>query len=171
MMTDQRLHPSILDLLTYVADTKTSSFNPLCPTTQVSKLLLCVSALVYEAPKPSYGFEGVPSNAYPSAAFPAGGESYERQAGHKKAERARRAVELATSHIAGIALEHLGLEVEPLSVLSTQTSSLATAFWKPKENFIILAFKGTNPTEFSEWLIDFTNTYSDQVDYLKGYKG
>lgn len=62
-----------------------------------------------------------------------------------------------------------GLNYASVSELATNTSPVCGAFWHPDYNFIILAFKGTDPVEFKEWAIDFTFDYTDGRAWLPGF--
>lgn len=62
-----------------------------------------------------------------------------------------------------------GLKYSTISELATDTSPLCGAFWNPKYNFLVIAFKGTNPVEFKEWAIDFTFNYTDGRAWLPGF--
>ncbi|KDN47971.1 alpha/beta-hydrolase [Tilletiaria anomala UBC 951] len=67
----------------------------------------------------------------------------------------------ADAFICAMAREKLGLEYISLSELSTDTSAVCGMFFDPglQRNFIILAFKGTTPEAFVEWLVDFRYEY------------
>lgn len=45
-----------------------------------------------------------------------------------------------------------GLDFEPVSELNSTSSQFCGLFWDPKSNWIVVAFKGTGPIEFGEWL-------------------
>ncbi|CAG8651359.1 6308_t:CDS:2, partial [Paraglomus occultum] len=49
-----------------------------------------------------------------------------------------------------------GLRFYKLSELGTETSPFCGAFYSEKHNFIVIAFKGTTPTDFAEWAVDAT---------------
>ncbi|QRW26960.1 Lipase (class 3) [Rhizoctonia solani] len=55
-------------------------------------------------------------------------------------------------------LQSSGIEHEPVSELNGVGSAFAALFWHPKEPWIVVAFKGTSPTEFDEWVTDLTFT-------------
>jgi len=63
----------------------------------------------------------------------------------------------------------LGIKYATFSELNTQTSAVCGCFWDPKSNYIILAFKGTGPTEFVEWAADLSYEPVDAGDYIKGF--
>lgn len=63
----------------------------------------------------------------------------------------------------------LGLKYVTVSELNTKTSAVCGCFWDPKSNYIILAFKGTDPIEFNEWAGDFSYEPVDAGDYLSGF--
>ena len=65
--------------------------------------------------------------------------------------------------------EGLGIEYATVSELNSQTSSLCGCFWEPKSNYIIVVFKGTEPTEFVEWAKDFSYEPVDAGDYIRGF--
>ena len=64
----------------------------------------------------------------------------------------------------------LGLEYEPVSELNSASSSYAAMFWDKRANWIVLAFKGTTPTEFDEWLTDFDITRVLAGRWVPGYQ-
>ncbi|PVF94692.1 alpha/beta-hydrolase [Serendipita vermifera] len=64
----------------------------------------------------------------------------------------------------------LGVEYEPVSELNSASSSYASVFWDKNSNWIVLAFKGTSPSEFDEWLTDFDVTRVEAGHHLPSYK-
>ncbi|KAF8610123.1 alpha/beta-hydrolase [Ceratobasidium sp. AG-I] len=62
-----------------------------------------------------------------------------------------------------------GIEYEPLSELNSVGSSFAALFWHPREPWIAVAFKGTSPTEFDEWVTDLTFTREDIGKWIPGF--
>ena len=48
-----------------------------------------------------------------------------------------------------------GIDFEPVSELNNTASAFCGLFWDPKSTWIVVAFKGTAPIEFGEWLSDF----------------
>ncbi|KIM20347.1 hypothetical protein M408DRAFT_82147 [Serendipita vermifera MAFF 305830] len=64
----------------------------------------------------------------------------------------------------------LGIEYEPVSELNSASSSYAAIFWEKRSNWVVLAFKGTSPSEFDEWLTDFDITRVHAGHRLPGYK-
>ncbi|KAJ9478904.1 Lipase_3 domain-containing protein [Pseudozyma hubeiensis] len=132
---------------------------------EVSKILMMISALVYER---NVG-------AYHKAARSAQrakklkkqvtcGRDVLTEAGREVGNHLGR----ADSKIRRVANEW-GLNYASISELATNTSPLCGAFWHPDHNFIILAFKGTDPVEFKEWAIDFTFDYTDGRAWLPGF--
>ena len=67
-------------------------------------------------------------------------------------------------------VERLGLEYEPCSELNSASSSYAALFWDKKMNWVVVAFKGTSPAEFDEWITDFDITRVDAGHRLPGYQ-
>jgi len=63
----------------------------------------------------------------------------------------------------------LGIKYAIVSELNSQTSAFCACFWDPKSNYIILAFKGTSPTEFVEWAGDFSYEPVDAGDHIRGF--
>jgi hypothetical protein len=51
--------------------------------------------------------------------------------------------------------DRFGLDFAPISQLGDTSLAFAGLFWDPKSNWIVVAFKGTGPLEFGEWLSDF----------------
>lgn len=64
----------------------------------------------------------------------------------------------------------LDVEYEPVSELNSASSSFAALFWDKRQNWVVVAFKGTSPAEFDEWLTDFDITRVAAGHRLPGYK-
>ncbi|KAL5636128.1 hypothetical protein ACGC1H_004819 [Rhizoctonia solani] len=62
-----------------------------------------------------------------------------------------------------------GIEYEPVSELNGVGSAFAALFWHPEEPWIVVAFKGTSPTEFDEWVTDLTFTREDISHWIPGF--
>ncbi|KEP50786.1 lipase [Rhizoctonia solani 123E] len=62
-----------------------------------------------------------------------------------------------------------GIEYEPVSELNGVGSAFAALFWHPDEPWIVVAFKGTSPTEFDEWVTDLTFTREDISHWIPGF--
>lgn len=71
--------------------------------------------------------------------------------------------------IRSIAGDKLGLRYSTVSELNSAGSALCGLFWDPRDTFIIVAFKGTTPTDFSEWSADFTFQLRDAGLWLRGF--
>lgn len=71
--------------------------------------------------------------------------------------------------IQGIARKQLGLEFLTVSELNSLGSSYCGLFWHPEDTFIIVSFKGTNPTDFMEWNTDFTFQMREAGQWLRGF--
>ena len=65
--------------------------------------------------------------------------------------------------------ENLGIKYATVSELNSQTSAICGCFWDPQSNYIIVAFKGTEPTEFVEWAGDFSYEPIGAGDYIRGF--
>ena len=63
----------------------------------------------------------------------------------------------------------LKIEYATVSELNSQSSAFCGCFWDPKSNYIIVAFKGTVPTEFVEWAGDFSYEPVEAGDYIRGF--
>lgn len=50
-----------------------------------------------------------------------------------------------------IARDNLGLQYTTISEMNSVGSAFCGLFWDPNDTFIIVAFKGTTPTDFAEW--------------------
>ncbi|QRW14667.1 Lipase (class 3) [Ceratobasidium sp. AG-Ba] len=66
-------------------------------------------------------------------------------------------------------LAESGIEYEPVSELNGVGSAFAALFWHPQEPWIVVAFKGTSPTEFDEWVTDLTFTREDIGMHIPGF--
>lgn len=132
---------------------------------EISKLLMMLSALVYERKVGAY---------HKAALLAQQGKKLNKQfmcddkvltdAGIDIGQK----VDFADSKIKRVAREW-GLNYASVSELATNTSPLCGAFWHPYHNFIILAFKGTDPVEFKEWAVDLTFNYTDGRGWLPGF--
>lgn len=132
---------------------------------EVSKLLMMLSALVYERDVGEY-HKAACSAHYSKKSkkqFMCGRDDL-TDAGRDL----RKKLDIADRKINQVANEW-GLHYASVSELGTNTSPLCGAFWNPDFNFIILAFKGTNPVEFKEWAVDLTFDYTDGRAWLPGY--
>jgi hypothetical protein len=67
-------------------------------------------------------------------------------------------------------VQRLGLEYEPISELNSASSSYAAAFWDKRSNWVVLAFKGTSPAEFDEWVTDFDILRVGAGRWVPGWK-
>lgn len=63
----------------------------------------------------------------------------------------------------------LGLRYSTVSELNSAGSAYCGLFWDPNSTFIIVAFKGTNPTDFMEWSTDFTFQPLEAGQWLRGF--
>jgi hypothetical protein len=63
----------------------------------------------------------------------------------------------------------LGLRYNTVSELNSQGSAFCGMFWDPASTWIILAYKGTSPTEFVEWTTDFSFTPRDAGHWIRGW--
>ncbi|KLO15955.1 alpha/beta-hydrolase [Schizopora paradoxa] len=68
-----------------------------------------------------------------------------------------------------IAMENLGLQYYPVSECNSLGSAFCALFWDPTDTFIIVAFKGTNPTDFKEWRTDFTFQMAHAREWINGF--
>ncbi|KAG8998846.1 hypothetical protein FRB93_013413 [Tulasnella sp. JGI-2019a] len=62
-----------------------------------------------------------------------------------------------------------GIEYEPVSELNSSSAAYCSMFWDKSANWIILAFKGTGPTDFAEWMTDLDYTMTHGGSWLKGF--
>ncbi|EIW74562.1 alpha beta-hydrolase [Coniophora puteana RWD-64-598 SS2] len=114
----------------------------------IAKVLLVISALMYERQKPRWS--GVML----------------RRAG---TARGRGNVKVSDWYIGKIA-KKLGLNYRAITEMNSG-STICGAFYSTSgsDNFIILAFKGTQPDEFGEWATDFSCNWAMGSEYLRGY--
>ncbi|GAC98530.1 hypothetical protein PHSY_006124 [Pseudozyma hubeiensis SY62] len=147
------------------ADAKPSSAEERNFDLEISKILMMISALVYERNVGAYHKAArVAQRVKHQKKQVTCGRDALTQAGSEIGNH----LGLADSKIRRVANEW-GLNYASISELATNTSPLCGAFWHPDHNFIILAFKGTNPVEFKEWAIDFTFDYTDGRAWLPGF--
>ncbi|KAF8588363.1 alpha/beta-hydrolase [Ramaria rubella] len=65
--------------------------------------------------------------------------------------------------------QRLGLRYNTVSELNSQGSAFCGMFWDPAGTWIILAYKGTSPTEFVEWTTDFSFNPRDAGHWVRGW--
>lgn len=63
----------------------------------------------------------------------------------------------------------LGVRYNTVSELNSQGSAFCGMFWDPESTWIILAYKGTSPTEFVEWTTDFSFNPRDAGHWIRGW--
>lgn len=68
-----------------------------------------------------------------------------------------------------IANDRLGLRYLTVSDMNSFGSSYCGLFWDPEDTFIIASFRGTNPTDFTEWNTDFTFQMREAGSWLRGF--
>ncbi|KAG8927417.1 hypothetical protein FRC01_007516 [Tulasnella sp. 417] len=61
------------------------------------------------------------------------------------------------------------LEQEPVSELASLSQAYASVFWDPTSNWMVVAFKGTDPRSFEEWTTDFTASFDSAHDDIPGF--
>ncbi|KIO27368.1 hypothetical protein M407DRAFT_191699 [Tulasnella calospora MUT 4182] len=66
------------------------------------------------------------------------------------------------------AAEH-GIQYEPVSELASLSQAYASVFWDPTSNWIVVAFKGTDPRSFEEWTTDFTASFDYAHNDIPGF--
>ncbi|GJJ13132.1 hypothetical protein Clacol_007382 [Clathrus columnatus] len=64
----------------------------------------------------------------------------------------------------------LGIRYNTVSELNSQASAFCGIFWDPASTWIVLAFKGTTPTEFVEWTTDFSFNPRDVGHWIRGWR-
>lgn len=104
----------------------------------IAKLLLVVSALMYERQRP----------------YPVG---------------CNRPDAVICDKFVIDAAKSYGLEYVAITDVGSISSAICGAFFSPNDNFIILAFKGTQPDDFHEWATDFSCDWTLATEYLRGY--
>ncbi|KAG8842661.1 hypothetical protein FRB96_004936 [Tulasnella sp. 330] len=62
-----------------------------------------------------------------------------------------------------------GLAFAVASELQTTSQAYCSLFWEPKGKWVVVAFKGTDPTSFDEWATDFTCTFVDASRDIPGF--
>ncbi|KZT37545.1 alpha/beta-hydrolase [Sistotremastrum suecicum HHB10207 ss-3] len=55
------------------------------------------------------------------------------------------------------------------SELNSVSSAFSALFWDAHSNWIVVAFKGTSPTEYDEWVSDFTYLLEEAGEYIRGF--
>ncbi|KAG8880849.1 hypothetical protein FRB98_004702 [Tulasnella sp. 332] len=67
------------------------------------------------------------------------------------------------------AKEH-GICFATASELKTTSQAYCSLFWDPTGTWVLVAFKGTDPTSFDEWTTDFTATFEDCSEDIPGFR-
>ncbi|EJD51153.1 alpha/beta-hydrolase [Auricularia subglabra TFB-10046 SS5] len=145
----------------------------------IAKLLLQCSAVMYERtsaplktalatntehhPTPGHRFDSNPDGAVPGALL--ANELGENAATAVSAQLHKHQEE---GNIIAFARKH-GLKYATVSELNSQSSASCGLFYHPDETFIILAYKGTSPEEFSEWASDFTFEPKHAGHWIRGF--
>ncbi|EJD51199.1 alpha/beta-hydrolase [Auricularia subglabra TFB-10046 SS5] len=62
-----------------------------------------------------------------------------------------------------------GLEYVTLSEMHSQSSATCGLFYHPQKAFIILAYKGTSPAEFAEWVTDLSFEPQCAGSWIRGF--
>lgn len=62
-----------------------------------------------------------------------------------------------------------GLEYVTLSEMHSQSSATCGLFYHPRKAFIILAYKGTSPSEFGEWVTDLSFEPQCAGSWIRGF--
>ncbi|PWN93835.1 hypothetical protein FA10DRAFT_291049 [Acaromyces ingoldii] len=104
----------------------------------VAKLLLVISALMYERQRP----------------FPVNSDDPNA---------------IICDHFVADIAQKYGLKYEPVTNVGSNSSAICGAFFSLNHNFIILAFKGTQPDDFNEWATDFSCDWAVAPEFLRGY--
>jgi len=65
--------------------------------------------------------------------------------------------------------EQLGIESAMVSQLNSFSTACAAVFWDHDANWIVVAFRGTSPTEFEEWVDDLKINQVDAGPWLEGF--
>ena len=71
--------------------------------------------------------------------------------------------------IESIAKEKLHLHYRTISEMNSPGGPMCGLFFDPNNSFIILAFKGTTPTDFLEWATDFTFQLQEAGKWIRGF--
>ncbi|KAG9025556.1 hypothetical protein FRB95_010060 [Tulasnella sp. JGI-2019a] len=67
-------------------------------------------------------------------------------------------------------VKRYGLRFAVASELRTTSQAYCSLFWQPEGKFVIVAFKGTDPTSFDEWATDFTAIFEDGSQDIPGFQ-
>ncbi|KAG8936111.1 hypothetical protein FRC03_011174 [Tulasnella sp. 419] len=58
---------------------------------------------------------------------------------------------------------------EPLSELATTSQAFCSLFWQAGGDWVVVAFKGTDPVSFEEWTTDFTASFVDASHLIPNF--
>ena len=75
--------------------------------------------------------------------------------GEATAQDVRDKLHAEDDHLSDFAAD-IGFQYSTISELNSQSSAFCGIFYDPNSNYMILAFRGTSPTEWNEWAADFT---------------
>lgn len=67
-------------------------------------------------------------------------------------------------------LGYLEINYEPVTELGDTSGAFCALFWDSYSNWIVVAFKGTGPIEFGEWLSDFNASLVSSGSYLDNFQ-
>ena len=157
-------------------DTETRTFN-----LDIAKILFQCSALMYErTPEPLDGALKLtrqaqqtaqpPQNPAVGASISQPGGVLQSAVGSVPAERISASLQNNTAESVMIRFANrLGVKYSTVSDLDSQTSAFCGCFWDPRSTYIILAFRGTSPTDFVEWATDFAYEPVDAGLHIRGF--
>lgn len=73
------------------------------------------------------------------------------------------------SRVTALADGHLSLSFRVVSELNSPGASFCGLFWDPHANFVVVAFRGTDPTTYAEWETNFTCQMSGAEMWMSGF--
>ncbi|KZT37546.1 alpha/beta-hydrolase [Sistotremastrum suecicum HHB10207 ss-3] len=90
--------------------------------------------------------------------------------GDPEAEKVKK--EFKNNHQDGVITDFIDrwhIKYAPVSELNSVSSAFSALFWDPNSNWIVVAFKGTSPTEYDEWVSDFTYLLEEAGHQINGF--
>ncbi|KAG9014715.1 hypothetical protein FRB94_010562 [Tulasnella sp. JGI-2019a] len=63
-----------------------------------------------------------------------------------------------------------GINFAVASELKTTSQAYCSVFWDPRSKWVVVAFKGTDPLSVEEWTTDYTATFEDASKDISGFQ-
>ncbi|KAG8900122.1 hypothetical protein FRB99_006218 [Tulasnella sp. 403] len=148
-----------------------NGYNPRTFDLDIAKLLMQISALMYERDNPGRQVvsnmqqcldnvgEQPPDPAEPEHLLVGGAQvQHVKTTFEIKEEKSRGTIDQWAAEY--------DVCFEPVSELASLSQAFCSVFWDPASTWIVVAFKGTDPRSFQEWVTDFTVLFTEATPEL-----